>query len=71
MSETARILEFISFCIEMYAVRNSISGREVYDRFNRFGVLEYLQGNYEPLHTQGFGYILSNVDSFISAQEDK
>lgn len=71
MSDTARILEFISFCIEMYAARNSISGRDVYDHFRRFGVLGYLQDNYEPLHTQGFNYIFSSVDSFIKAQESK
>ena len=71
MDNAARILEFISYCIEMYAVRNSTSGQEVYGLFKRFGVLDYLRGNYEPLHTQGFNYILSSVDSFIAAQGAK
>ena len=71
MNDTARILEFISFCIEMYAARNSTSGQEVYGLFKRSGVLDYLRENYEPLHTQGFNYILSIVDSFIAAQGAK
>ena len=69
MSDTARILEFISFCIEMYAARNSTSGQEVYGLFKRSGVLDYLRENYEPLHTQGFRYIFACVDGFIAGQE--
>jgi hypothetical protein len=69
MSEQAKILEFISFCVEMFAARNSVSGREAYARFVRAGVLDYLEKNYEPLHTQGFNYILSCIDDFLSARE--
>ena len=32
MSEQAKILEFISFCVEMFAARNSVSGREAYSQ---------------------------------------
>ena len=69
MSERAKVLEFISFCIEMCASRDSVSGRDVLSRFRRFGVLEYLERNYEALHTQGFGYILPLIDDYIARQE--
>lgn len=69
MSETAKIIEFLSFCVEMYAARKSISGRSVYSLFDRTGVLDYLERNYEPLHTQGFNYILSTVDEYLAGQE--
>jgi len=69
MSDEAKVLEFISFCVEMYAARHSVSGQEVYARFDRRGAIEYLKRNYEPLHTQGFDYILSSVDDFMMAQE--
>lgn len=69
MNEPNRILEFISFCLEMYAARGSISGREAMERFKRFGVLDYLERNYEALHTQGFGWILPAIDDYIAAQE--
>ena len=71
MSDSTRILEFISFCIEMCACRDSISGRDVLSRFRRFGVLDYLERNYETLHTQGFGYILPMIDDYIARQEAK
>lgn len=69
MNEPNRILEFISFCLEMYAARGSISGREAMERFKRFGVVDYLERNYEALHTQGFGWILPAIDDYIAAQE--
>lgn len=69
MNETGRLLEFISFCIEMYAERASISGRDAMERFTRFGVVDYLERNYEALHTQGFGWILPAIDDYIAAQE--
>ena len=69
MNETGKLLEFISFCIEMYAARASISGRETMERFKRFGVVDYLERNYEALHTQGFGWILPAIDDYIAAQE--
>lgn len=69
MNETGRLLEFISFCIEMYAERGSISGRDAMERFKRFGVVDYLERNYEALHTQGFGWILPAIDDYIAAQE--
>ena len=70
-SEAGKLLEFISFCVEMYAVRKTISGQDAYSLFNRLGVLDYLERNYEPLHTQGFNYILSSVDDFMAGQEAK
>ena len=71
MSEAGKLLEFISFCVEMYAARKTISGRDAYSLFNRLGVLDYLERNYEPLHTQGLNYILSSVDDFMAGQEAK
>lgn len=69
MDKTARIIEFISFCIEMYAVRNSISGADAYVRLSKFGVLDYLWANYEPLHTQGINYLLATINDFMKTQE--
>ena len=69
VGETAKILEFLSFCVEMYAARKSISGRLAYSLFDKAGVIDYLERNYEPLHTQGFNYILSTIDEYMSAQE--
>lgn len=68
MDKERNLLEFISFCIEMYAARGSLSGRAVHSLFERSGVLDYLERNYEPLHTQGFNYILPCIDDFLTAR---
>jgi len=69
MDKQIKHIEFISFCIEMYADQHHSSGQDVIARFDAFGVLDYLAENYEVLHTQGFGYILPLVDDYIAKQE--
>lgn len=68
MDRQTKILEFIAYCIELYAEKHSCSGQEVVRRFDDYGVLEYLADNYEALHTQGLGYTLSLVDEYIAKQ---
>ncbi|MEI6647246.1 MAG: DUF3791 domain-containing protein [bacterium] len=69
MDNQTKILEFIAYCIEMVAAQQCCSGQAVIERFDRYGVLEYLADNYEALHTQGLGYTLSLVDEYIAKQE--
>ena len=69
MDNQAKILEFIAYCIEMYAAKHNCSGKVIIERFDQYGVLEYLADNYEALHTQGLGYTLSLVDEYIAKQE--
>jgi hypothetical protein len=61
-------LEFSSFCIEMYARKNGISGADVMQKFADYGVLDFLFEQYEPLHTQGPGYILPIIDEYIAGR---
>ena len=39
----ARVLEFVLFCVEMYAQRGEISGRVVMDKFTDYGVIDFLR----------------------------
>jgi hypothetical protein len=65
MSSAINQLDFISFCIEMYADKKGISGQTVVKQFDMFGILEYLSDNYEVLHTQGMGYVLPLIDELM------
>ncbi|MDR2172500.1 MAG: DUF3791 domain-containing protein [Planctomycetaceae bacterium] len=69
MSGGAKALEFVSFCIEMYAGKYEISGSLVARQFEDYGVLDYLFENYDALHTQGWGYILPLIDDYIGSQK--
>ncbi|MDR0908418.1 MAG: DUF3791 domain-containing protein [Spirochaetaceae bacterium] len=53
-----KVIEFTSFCIEMYAQKEHISGSRVMQIFMANGIITYLSNNYEALHTQGINYIL-------------
>ncbi len=71
MDHSAKVIEFVSYCLEMYAVEYGISGQDVAGKFEKYGVVDYLFNNYEALHTQGWGYILPLIDELIMTQESK
>ena len=57
--------EFIVFCIESYKAHRSLTGRQVYELFSRYGVLDYLREFYDVLHTTGYQYIDHDIDEFL------
>jgi len=59
-------LSFKVFCIEMYAKHKSMPGSEVYELFEKEGVLEMLERDYDLLHGFGFEYIVNDIDHFLS-----
>ena len=60
------ISDFIIFCIEYYKEKENLSGEYVYDLFNEYGVVDYLEKGYDVLHTQGKDWILEDIDRFLS-----
>lgn len=66
MSYSAKIAEFISFCIEMYARHKNISGREVAGLLSRASGYEYLRNGYEILHTMGREWLIDDMDEFFA-----
>ncbi len=51
--------------MEIYKSKKSITGKEVYELFEKYGVLNYLQEGYEVLHTQGDSWIIDDIDEFL------
>ena len=62
---TKKINDFIVFCVEVYKVDKDMTGKEVYDLFFKYGVLDYLKNGYEMLHTQGDAWIVNDIDKFL------
>lgn len=71
MDEFEQIAQFISWCIEEYAFEKKISSKETANFFNENGALDFLQNNWEVLHSQGKDYILGSIDDFIKSGETK
>lgn len=57
---------FLSFCIEQYKVSRGLSGQEAMHVLSDLGVLDYLEENYEVIHTQSPQWILEEINEFIN-----
>lgn len=59
-------LPFIVLCVEDYKNDKGLSGKEVMELFNKYGVCEYIRDCYGALHTTGRAYIIDDIDEFIN-----
>jgi hypothetical protein len=66
---TLDIAYFLCFCIEQYKEAKHLSGQEVTKTFSQFGVLNYLEENFEPLHSQSRQWILEDIEEFINLRK--
>ncbi|MBR5983219.1 MAG: DUF3791 domain-containing protein [Bacteroidales bacterium] len=64
------IAYFLSFCIEQYKDAKKMSGYEVANTFNKYGVLKYLEEQFEPLHTQSRQWLIEDIDEFINIRKE-
>ena len=56
---------FLSFCIEQYKEAKGLSGEKAMNILLNSGVIDYLERNYEVLHTQSPQWILEEMDEYI------
>ena len=64
-----KINDFIIFCIEIFKEENKFTGKEVYELFEKYGVLKYLYDGYDMLHTQGDGWIMNDINEILKIRE--
>lgn len=60
-----KVYEFVIFCMEYYKSKNNLSGKEVYDMFEKYGVIKYLENGYDMLHTEGKDWLINDIEMFI------
>lgn len=63
--KTQDIAYFLSFCIEQYKKEKNLTGAEAIRVFSQYGVLDYLEAHYEPIHSQSRQWIMEDIDEFI------
>ena len=63
------ITYFLSFCIEQYKNAKGLDGAEVTQVFAQYGILDYLNENFEILHTQSKQWIIEDIDEFIEKRK--
>lgn len=65
------IAYFLSFCIEQYKNKHQTSGEEVATLFERYGVLPYLEDNFEVLHTQSHQWLMDEIEELIDRRKSE
>ena len=58
-------LSFKLFCIEKYADYKSILSNEVYALFEKNGIIQMLDDDYDLLHGHGFEYINQDIERIL------
>lgn len=58
-------LSFKTFCIEFYSHHIQKSSDEVYKLFEKEGVLELLDRDYEDLHGMSMEYMMQFIDDYL------
>ena len=66
MSEETR---FVIFCMENYKVHRTLTGRQVSELFEKYGVFDYIHDFYDVLHTTGHQYINTDIDIYLEARK--
>jgi hypothetical protein len=46
-----------------------LTGKEVFARFQKYGVFDYLERFGDILHTTGEAYLVDDIDQFIAARQ--
>ena len=61
--------EFIIYCIETYKSRKNLSGRTAYFKLKETGAIDYIDNNYDALHTFGDENIVWNIDEYLTKKQ--
>lgn len=57
---------FLSFCIEQYKSMKKITGEQAMEILLNTGTLDYLERNYEVLHTQSPQWIREELAEYVN-----
>ena len=66
-----KVLHFKIFCLENYKTTHNLTGKAVYDVFQKYGVFNYITEFFDILHSFGAVYLVKDIDEFISHCKDK
>lgn len=58
-------ISFKTFCIEFYANHTGKTGPEVYEEFEKSGLLKELDDDYEDLHGMGMEALMQIFDDYL------
>lgn len=60
------VLSFKAYCIENYAEYKNLPSSKVFGIFEKNGLLNHLESDYEDLHRMGKTYLMNYFDKWLS-----
>jgi hypothetical protein len=60
------VLSFKTYCIENYAEYKNDSSSDIYDKFEKSGLLKHLQTDYEDLHGMSKAFLMDYFDKWFA-----
>ena len=57
--------EFVIYCVETYKGMKNLDGKAAYQILKESGALEYIDANFDALHTFGDENIVWNIDEYL------
>ena len=66
MTKPKGAIWFLASCIEIYKDEKGLSGKEVYNHFQKTGALNYIIDCWEGLHMTGPLYIIDAIDEYMA-----
>ena len=61
--------KFTIFCMENYKTYRSLTGKQVLELFEKYGVFDYIREFYDVLHSTGHQYINNDIDIYLRARD--
>ena len=62
--------KFLVYCMERYRHFEGLSGSEVAELFEKYGIYDYITKYFEALHTMGDDYIIQDIDDYIDSMKE-
>ena len=57
---------FLVYCMEIAKRARRLSGKQIYDLFEKYDLFEFVMKFYELLHVHGEEYILQDINAHIA-----
>ena len=58
-------MEFAVYCVETYKGMKNLDGRTAYQLLKEAGAIDYIDENFDALHTFGDEHIVWNIDEYL------
>jgi len=66
MQNVDKRIKYLAFCFEVYGHERKLSGKQVYEIFSKYNLIDYIMEMYEILHVHGTGYLMAEIEDYIA-----